>query len=54
MSSENGWNDYSQDLMDFIETPSHSKAYLFGFSKIFKLNKSFKRRNVGYFLSEEF
>jgi hypothetical protein len=37
---ENGWNDYSQDLMDFIETPSHSKAYLFGFSKIFKFNKS--------------
>lgn len=38
--SENGWNDHSQDLMDFIETPTHSRAFLIGFTKIFTLNSN--------------
>nr|WP_315198799.1 capsule assembly Wzi family protein [uncultured Flavobacterium sp.] len=38
--SENGWNDHSQDLMDFIETPTHSRAFLIGFTKIFALNSN--------------
>lgn len=38
--SESGWNDHSQDLMDFIETPSHSRAFLIGFTKIFTFNSN--------------
>jgi hypothetical protein len=37
---ENGWNDHSQDLWDLFQSPEHSRAYLFGFSKIFMLNKT--------------
>ncbi|NRS88248.1 hypothetical protein HNQ02_001162 [Flavobacterium sp. 7E] len=37
---ENGWNDHSQDILDLFESPSHSRAFLFGFSKIFILNSN--------------
>ncbi len=33
---ENGWNDHKQDLWDLFQDPSHSRAIIFGFSKIFK------------------
>jgi hypothetical protein len=35
---ENGWNDHSSTLWDLFESPEHSRAYLFGFNKIFILN----------------
>ncbi len=31
--------DHSSDLADLLESPEHSKAYLFGFSKLFMFNK---------------
>jgi hypothetical protein len=37
---ESGWNDHSEDLTDLFQSPEHSRAYLFGFSKIFMLNKT--------------
>lgn len=37
---ENGWNDHSEDLWDLFDSPSHSRAFLFGFSKIFVLNSN--------------
>jgi hypothetical protein len=37
---ESGWNDHSSDLNDLFESPEHSRAYLYGFSKIFMLNKT--------------
>jgi hypothetical protein len=37
---EHGWNDSSIDLLDFFDSPEHSKAYLMGFSKIFMLSKN--------------
>lgn len=37
---ESGWNDHSSTLWDFLESPEHSRAYLFGFTKLFMLNKS--------------
>jgi hypothetical protein len=37
---ENGWNDHSSDINDLFESPSHSRAFLIGFSKIFLLNSS--------------
>jgi len=36
---EYGWNDNSQDLADLFESPEHSRASLFGFNKLFMLNK---------------
>ncbi len=35
---EYGWNDYSSDIWDLIDSPEHSRAYLIGFSKIFTIN----------------
>ncbi|PWA10879.1 capsule assembly Wzi family protein [Flavobacterium laiguense] len=37
---ESGWNDHSQDLTDLFQSPEHSRAYLFGFNKLFMLNKN--------------
>jgi hypothetical protein len=37
---ESGWNDHSQDLWDLFQSPEHSRAYLFGFNKLFMLNKT--------------
>lgn len=37
---ENGWNDHSQNLVDLYLSPSHSRALLVGFGKIFPLNNS--------------
>jgi hypothetical protein len=37
---ESGWNDHSQDVTDLFHSPEHSRAYLFGFNKLFMLNKS--------------
>lgn len=37
---ETGWNDHSQDLTDLFHSPEHSRAYLFGFNKLFMLNKA--------------
>jgi hypothetical protein len=37
---ESGWNDHSSTLWDLFESPEHSRAYLFGFSKLFMLNKN--------------
>jgi len=37
---ERGYNDHSVDLTNFFQSPEHSRAYLFGFSKLFTLNKS--------------
>ena len=37
---ESGWNDHSKNLTDLFESPEHSRAYLFGFNKLFMLNKS--------------
>ncbi|WP_281324123.1 capsule assembly Wzi family protein [Flavobacterium sp. IMCC34518] len=36
---ESGWNDYSSTIWDFFDSPEHSRSYLFGFNKIFMLNK---------------
>ena len=35
---ENGWNDHSSNYLDLFDSPSHSRAILFGLGKIFKLN----------------
>ncbi|WP_281322429.1 capsule assembly Wzi family protein [Flavobacterium aestivum] len=37
---ESGWNDHSSTLWDLYESPEHSRAYLFGFNKLFMLNKT--------------
>lgn len=37
---ESGWNDHSQDITDLFHSPEHSRAYLFGFNKLFMLNKT--------------
>jgi hypothetical protein len=37
---ESGWNDHSSTIWDFFDSPEHSRAYLFGFNKLFMLNKS--------------
>jgi hypothetical protein len=37
---ESGWNDHSSTLWDLMESPEHSRAYLFGFNKLFMLNKT--------------
>ena len=37
---ENGWNDHKTGLGDLFENPSHSRAYIFGFGKIFNFEKS--------------
>ena len=37
---ESGWNDHSQDLTDLFQSPEHSRAYLFGFNKLFMLNNT--------------
>ena len=37
---ESGWNDNSSTIWDFFDSPEHSRAYLFGFSKLFMLNKT--------------
>lgn len=37
---ESGWNDHSSTLWDLFESPEHSRAYLFGFNKLFMLNKT--------------
>jgi hypothetical protein len=37
---ESGWNDHSSTIWDLFESPEHSRAYLFGFSKLFMLNKT--------------
>lgn len=37
---ESGWNDHSSTIWDFFDGPEHSRAYLFGFSKLFMLNKT--------------
>jgi hypothetical protein len=35
---EGGWNDHSSTIWDLYDSPEHSKAYLFGFNKLFMLN----------------
>ncbi|HEU4789001.1 MAG TPA: capsule assembly Wzi family protein [Flavobacterium sp.] len=37
---ESGWNDHSSTIWDFFDSPEHSRAYLFGFNKLFMLNKT--------------
>lgn len=37
---ESGWNDHSSTIWDLFDSPEHSRAYLFGFNKIFMLNKA--------------
>lgn len=37
---ESGWNDHSQNLTDLFQSPEHSRAYLFGFNKLFMLDKN--------------
>lgn len=37
---ENGKNDHASDILDLFESPSHSRAFLFGFSKIFLLDST--------------
>jgi hypothetical protein len=37
---ESGWNDHSSNLLDLFDSPSHSRAILFGFGKIFMLNSN--------------
>jgi hypothetical protein len=37
---ENMWNDHQNTLLDLFDSPSHSSAYLLGFSKIFILNSN--------------
>lgn len=39
---ENGWNDHKQNSWDLIQDPSHSRAYIFGLSKIFNLESGKK------------
>ncbi|MDI9356823.1 MAG: capsule assembly Wzi family protein [Chitinophagaceae bacterium] len=34
---EYGRNDASADLRDFLQTPEHARAYIFGFSKVFPI-----------------
>ena len=36
---ESGWNDHSSTIWDLYESPEHSRAYIFGFNKLFMLNK---------------
>ncbi|MGQ7944785.1 capsule assembly Wzi family protein [Flavobacterium sp. WC2509] len=36
---ETGWNDHSSTIWDLYDSPEHSRAYLFGFNKLFMLNK---------------
>jgi hypothetical protein len=36
---ESGWNDHSSTIWDLFDSPEHSRSYLFGFNKIFMLNK---------------
>jgi hypothetical protein len=36
---ESGWNDHSSTIWDLFDSPEHSRAYLFGFNKLFMLNK---------------
>jgi hypothetical protein len=36
---ESGWNDHSSTIWDLYDSPEHSRAYLFGFNKLFMLNK---------------
>lgn len=36
---EYGWNDHSSTIWDLYDSPEHSRAYLFGFNKLFMLNK---------------
>lgn len=36
---ESGWNDHSATIWDLYDSPEHSRAYLFGFNKLFMLNK---------------
>ncbi|PJJ07192.1 capsule assembly protein Wzi [Flavobacterium sp. 1] len=36
---ESGWNDHSSNIWDLFDSPEHSRANLFGFNKIFMLNK---------------
>jgi hypothetical protein len=36
---ESGWNDHSSTIWDLYDSPEHSRAYLFGFNKLFLLNK---------------
>lgn len=40
---ESGWNDHSSTIWDLFESPEHSRAYLFGFNKLFMLNKTKNR-----------
>jgi len=37
---ESGWNDHSATIWDFFDSPEHSRAYLFGFNKLFMLDKA--------------
>jgi len=37
---ESGWNDHSATIWDLFDSPEHSRSYLFGFSKLFTLNKT--------------
>lgn len=37
---ESGWNDHSSTIWDLFESSEHSRAYLFGFNKLFILNKT--------------
>jgi hypothetical protein len=37
---ENGWNDHSSNLLDLFDSPSHSRAILFGLGKIFILSSN--------------
>ena len=37
---ESGWNDHSSTIWQLFDSPEHSRAYLFGFNKIFMLNKN--------------
>jgi hypothetical protein len=37
---ESGWNDNSSTIWDLFDSPEHSRAYIFGFNKLFMLNKS--------------
>ncbi len=36
---ESGWNDHSSNIWDLFDSPEHSRAYLYGFNKLFILNK---------------
>lgn len=37
---ESGWNDHSATIWDLFDSPEHSRAYLFGFNKLFILSKT--------------